>query len=76
MQKLINEHGVTLRKYSDELITAIGKRSGELLPELASKSKDATELYNNIIDFRKTMLTWSSHSEGAYLSARSRGLGL
>ncbi|MCP4289416.1 MAG: TRAP transporter substrate-binding protein [Gammaproteobacteria bacterium] len=76
MQKLINEHGVTLRKYSDELITAIGKRSGELLPELATKSKDATELYNNIIDFRKTMITWSSHSEGAYLSARNKGLGL
>jgi TRAP-type mannitol/chloroaromatic compound transport system substrate-binding protein len=71
LQKLVNEHGVKLRKYSDELVTAIGARAAELLPQIASKSPEGIELYNHIIGFRKGMTEWSSYAEADYLNART-----
>ncbi|NQU70058.1 MAG: TRAP transporter substrate-binding protein [Rhodospirillales bacterium] len=70
MHKLVTEKGVHLRKYSDELITAIGERAASVIPKLASRSADAKSLYNHIIDFRKGMVNWSNYSEGEFLKAR------
>ena len=72
MQKLIKEHHVKVRRYSDELISAIGKRTAELLPELAGRSKEAQGLYQHITDFRRTMLDWSGYSEQAFLENRGK----
>ena len=54
--------------YSDELIKAIGERATTVIPELAQKSADATELYNNLVTFRKTMVQWSGYSEGNFMN--------
>lgn len=70
MQKLIKEHGVSVRRYSDELLDAIGKKAAELLPEIAGRSKEGTEVYQHIINFRRTMLDWSGYSERAFLESR------
>jgi TRAP-type mannitol/chloroaromatic compound transport system substrate-binding protein len=70
LQKLVKEHGVQLRAYSDELISAIGARATEVIPELAGKTADATELYNHVVSFRNTMVEWSGYSEANFLNAR------
>ena len=70
LQTLINEHDVNLAPYSDELIKAIGERATTVIPELAQKSADATELYNNLVTFRKTMVQWSGYSEGNFMNKR------
>jgi TRAP-type mannitol/chloroaromatic compound transport system substrate-binding protein len=70
LQKLLKEHGVNIRRYSDELVQAIGARATELLPELAARTPEGKELFNHIIDFRKGMLDWSGYSEQAFLAAR------
>ena len=70
LQKLINEHNVNLAPYSDELIQAIGERAATVIPELAQKSSDATELYNSLVSFRETMVEWSQISEGNFMSKR------
>jgi len=70
LQKLVNEHGVQLRAYSDELVSAIGARATEVIPQLAGKSADATELYNHLVTFRSTMVEWSGYSEANFLNAR------
>ena len=70
LQKLIKEHKVNLRAYSDELVDAVGKRATTVLPEVAGRSAEAKELFNHIIQFRSTMTEWSSYSEGAFLKAR------
>lgn len=70
MHKLVNEKGVNLLAYSDELIDAIGERAASVIPKIASRSPDAKLLYNHIIDFRSGMLNWSNYSEGTYLKAR------
>ena len=71
LDKLINEHGVQLRFYGDDILTAIGKRAGEVLPELAAKSPLATEIFQHIAKFRKTMVQWSGYSDGAFIQARN-----
>jgi len=70
MHKLVNEKGVQLRTYSDELIKAIGARATTVIPEIASASADAKALYNHIVEFRSGMLNWSNYSEAAFLAAR------
>jgi TRAP-type mannitol/chloroaromatic compound transport system substrate-binding protein len=71
LQKLIKEHNIKLLKYSDELITAIGKRATVVLPEVAKRSADGKALFNHIIDFRSTMVDWSGYSEASFLTART-----
>ena len=70
LQKLTKEHGVQLKAYSDELLTAVGNRAAEVLPQIASKSSDAKALYNEIVGIRESMLDWSTYAEGTYLEAR------
>ncbi len=70
LQKLIKEHNINLRPYSDELVKAIGERAVEVLPEVARRSPEGKELFNNIIEFRRTMVDWSGYSEQNYLKAR------
>ena len=71
MDALINKEGVKLRKYSDELLKAIGQRATKVLPEVASKDKMSRELYDNIVAFRKTSVNWAKLSEGAFIVARN-----
>ena len=70
LQKLIKDHGVKMRPYSDELLKAIGNRASEVLPQIASKSSDAKSLYNEIVAIRESMLDWSTYSELAFIEAR------
>lgn len=70
LQKLIKVHKISLNKYSDELIKAIGARATDVIPKIASKSADGKAIYNHIIKFRSTMVDWSNFSEATYLRAR------
>ena len=70
--KLVKEHKVNLRTYSDELLTAIGERATEVIPSIAKKSKESTELYNSLINFRSGMVEWSAKAEGAFMNARTK----
>jgi len=70
MAKLLDEHDVQLRQYSDELIEAIGTRATEVIPKIASKTDDAKALFNHLISFRESMVNWSALSEGAFMQAR------
>lgn len=71
MDDLINKKGVTVKKYSDELLQAIGKRATTVLPEIASKDKMSKEIYDHLIAYRKTSVNWAKLSEGAFIEARN-----
>ncbi|AVX03213.1 monocarboxylate 2-oxoacid-binding periplasmic protein [Maritalea myrionectae] len=71
LQKLVNENGVNLRPYSDELLQAIGERTAEVVRDRASVSPEASELYNSLIEWRRTMVEWSGISEGKFMNART-----
>ncbi|MCF4099555.1 TRAP transporter substrate-binding protein [Maritalea mediterranea] len=71
LQKLINEHNVNLQPYSDELLQAIGERTAEVVRDRATVSPEASELYNSLIEWRRTMVEWSGISEGKFMNART-----
>ncbi|MGJ8528055.1 TRAP transporter substrate-binding protein [Maritalea sp.] len=71
LKKLVDEHGVQLKPYSDELLQAIGERTPEVTAELAKKSPEATKLYNSIVEWREGMVQWSGISEGKFMNART-----
>jgi len=68
--KLINE-GVQVKKYSDNLIKAVGKRAESVIPALGAKSADSRAVFNHLIEFRNGMVNWGNYSEAAFLNARN-----
>jgi TRAP-type mannitol/chloroaromatic compound transport system substrate-binding protein len=72
MQKLIREHGVHVRRYSDELIDTIAKQATIVLPEIANRSKEGKEVWEHIVNFRRTMMEWSGYSELAFMQNRGK----
>jgi len=72
MQKLVKEHGVQVRRYSDELVDSIAKQAAVVLPEIAARSPEGQEIYKHIMDFRRSMMEWSGYSELAFLQNRGK----
>ncbi|NVK18049.1 MAG: TRAP transporter substrate-binding protein [Methylocystaceae bacterium] len=67
---LINKHGVQLRKFSDEVMTEIGKASGEVMREVAAEDEKTAKIFKSFTDFRKKAIRWSDMSDSAFWAAR------
>jgi TRAP-type mannitol/chloroaromatic compound transport system substrate-binding protein len=67
---LVNKHGVKLKKFSDDVLTAIGQASGEVVAEAAAGSEMARKVLDSFTASRKNSIGWSKLSEEAYFTAR------
>jgi len=67
---LVNEHGVELRKFSDEVMIAIGTASGEVVAEVAAEDPVTQKVYDSFVDFRTKAMGWARIADQAYGSAR------
>ncbi|MEM7404175.1 MAG: TRAP transporter substrate-binding protein [Pseudomonadota bacterium] len=70
MDALVNEEGVQVKKYSEELLKAIGGRAPQVLADVASKDKLSKEIYDHVVAYRKTSVNWARLSEGAFIESR------
>ena len=70
LDKLINEHGVELRPFPNEVLAGLGRLSGEVMNDLASQDDVSREVMDSILAFRETAKAWSMVSEEAFSSAR------
>jgi TRAP-type mannitol/chloroaromatic compound transport system substrate-binding protein len=74
LTKLINEHGVQLHKFPDEVFNEIAKVADEVVRNAADD-----DLGQRIIDsyfaFRESVRGWTALSDQAYANARSLALG-
>jgi len=68
---LLNKHKVQLRKFSDEMLTAIGKAAGEVVAEVGNKDPFTKKVYESFMQARKKAIRWSAIGEQAYMNARS-----
>ena len=68
---LLQEHGVQLRKFDDEILRAFGKVSGEVVAEVGASDPFTRRVYDSFIKFRKASIRWADVSERAYLNARA-----
>ena len=71
LDTLVNKHKVQLRKFSDELLTEVGRVSGEVVAEVGNSDPMTKKIYESFLDFRKKMVGYTKISEQAYLNART-----
>ena len=71
LNTLIEEHGVQLKKFPDEVMQAIGRVSGEVVKEVGTTGDDITQrIFESFISFRKDAIAWTKLSDQAYWNAR------
>ncbi|WP_135077832.1 TRAP transporter substrate-binding protein [Terasakiella sp. SH-1] len=70
LEVLLKKHGVQERKFSDDVMMAIGDASGEVMREVAKTDALTTKIFDSYTDFRRKAIKWSDRSEASYWNAR------
>ena len=72
---LVNEHGVELRQFSDEIWTRIGEISEQVVADTGNADPFTRRVYDSYLAARDTMRGWGRISEMPYMVQRERVLG-
>ncbi len=67
---LLEEHGVQLRKFDDDILRAFGKVSGEVVAEAGASDPFTRRVYDSYMKVREASRKWTNVSVRAYLNAR------
>lgn len=71
LKTLVEEHGVTVRRFSDEIILAAGNAAGEVMTELRDSGDELTrKVVESYIAARNTLMEYNKLSEQGYMQAR------
>lgn len=76
LEKLIKEHGVELRRFSDEIYDSFGKAAEEVFDETRQHSELAGKIHESFVKARTEIGGWISLSDTAYTNQRNRVLGI
>jgi TRAP-type mannitol/chloroaromatic compound transport system substrate-binding protein len=68
LQKILDEKGVDVRKFPDNVIDALRKYSNEVIEEITASDAMSKKVYNSFSTFRKDFKKWSDITEGIYYS--------
>lgn len=71
LQTLIREHGVQLRKLSDEVLQSLGRAIAEVMGEIGDSDPSTKKVYEAYVAFRRDVAEWTALSEQGYANARS-----
>ncbi len=71
---LVNEHGVQVRRFSDELYQAFATNAEAVLSETAQADDMTRRVYDSFIAFRRKAIAWNALADGAYTELRRRFL--
>ncbi len=74
LKTLIDQHGVKLRRFPDDVTAAFGKASAEVLGELEAADDLTKRTYRSFRAFREEAVSWSRLSEQGFLDMRHRVL--
>ena len=76
LAKLINEHGVKLRKFNDDIYDSFGEAAKEVFDEVRQHGPLAAEIHESFVKHRKEIGGWIALSDTAYTQQRNRVLGI
>lgn len=68
LQKLINEYNVQVKKFPDEVLSALRTYSREVIDEITTKDPLSKKVYESFSQFHKKVSGWATISENAYYS--------
>ncbi len=70
LETLVNEHGVQLRRFPDDVLKRLKELSDEVIGEIAARDAMARKIYESQLAFQKQVSKWHDVSELAYYQAR------
>ncbi len=76
LQRLIDEQGIELREFSDDVYDAFGTASDEVFEEVVAHSDLAKRIHESFLKTRAEVGSWGVLADGGYLAQRNRVLGL
>lgn len=68
---LRSEHGVQIRRLSDDIVRQLGSTAGEVVAALGTADAATRKVYESFLAFRKRAMAWSSIADQALLAARA-----
>ncbi|WP_019961694.1 TRAP transporter substrate-binding protein [Woodsholea maritima] len=75
LRTLVNDHGVQLRQFSDEIWTRIGEISEDVVADVANGDAMSARVYESYAKARQLSREWGLVSETPYLQKRELVLG-
>jgi TRAP-type mannitol/chloroaromatic compound transport system substrate-binding protein len=76
LKALVNDQGVKLRRFNDDVYDAFGDAAQEVFEEVQQHSELAARIHKSFIDARSEIGAWTNISDQAYVQQRNRVLGL
>ncbi|MCK5274221.1 MAG: TRAP transporter substrate-binding protein [Alphaproteobacteria bacterium] len=76
LKKLINEHGVKLREFNDDVYDSFGEAAKAVMEETRAHSALAAKIYDSFDHARTNVGGWMKLSDVSYSLKRNRVLGL
>ena len=70
-QVLLDDHGVDVRPFLDEVLIGLGGLAKTVVAEIAAQDPLSTKVYDSIRAFRGKALNWMTFSEQTYLRAHA-----
>lgn len=71
LDQLVNQHGVDLRRFPDEVLRELHAIADEVVAEIAENDAVSRKVYDSFQRFRRQVVAWQDVSERAYLNARA-----
>jgi TRAP-type mannitol/chloroaromatic compound transport system substrate-binding protein len=76
LKKLIDEQGVKLKSFSDDIYDSFGEAAAEVFEEVQQHSPLAKKIHQSFLKSRDEVGAWAKISDQAYVAQRNRVLGL
>ncbi|WP_349358314.1 TRAP transporter substrate-binding protein [Stappia sp.] len=76
LDRLINEHGVELRRFNEEIYDAFGEASEEVFEETIQHSDLAARVHESFVKARSEIGRWMLLADTGYTTQRNRVLGI
>ena len=76
LARLVNDQGVEVRQFSDDVYDAFGAASEEVFEEVRDHSALAAKIHDSFAAARTEIGGWTKLSDQAYVSQRNRVLGV
>ncbi len=76
LNRLINDHGVKLEKFSDKVYDAFAKGAEEVFAEVQAENDLCARTHASFVKARKDIGSWANLSDSPYIQQRNRALGV
>ena len=70
LDTLINEHGVNLVEFPDDVFRSMGVAARDVLSEAGADNDMSRKVYDSFMKFRKDVIRWSKTSDQTYMNKR------